>query len=323
VCSYDVRTFRNGSFKVKHPVILGHEICARTINDLESKNISIRSGTRVSIYPVIPCLDCWYCHNKIYNLCSNLKEIGSTVNGGFASHILIPRKILEIGGVVPVLDHVSNEEASLIEPLACCINGINQVKDFTFESAIILGDGPIGLMQSMLLKNYFPNIRAAVCGKVQHRLDSARNIGAEVTYLINEKIPEEEHIQNIRAISGQSSPNLVIVSNNNPASIGLAAKLVNKNGRIVIFSGIRKKNNAAVINGQIDIDANFIHYNQVSIHGSFSSNPENLHEAMNMVRRKEINLRPLVTSTFLLDDLDRALQTAESFNGLKSVINKF
>jgi L-iditol 2-dehydrogenase len=116
---------------------------------------------------------------------------------------------------------------------------------------------------------------------------------------------------------------LVIVSNNNPASIGLAAKLVNKNGRIVIFSGIRKKNNAAVINGQIDIDANFIHYNQVSIHGSFSSNPENLHEAMNMVRRKEINLRPLVTSTFLLDDLDRALQTAESFNGLKSVINKF
>ena len=323
VCSYDVRTFRNGSFKVKPPVILGHEICARTTDDLESKNISIKSGTRVSIYPVIPCLNCWYCNNKMYNLCSNLKEIGSTVNGGFASHILIPRKILEIGGVVPVFDDVSNEEASLIEPLACCINGINQVKDFTFESAIILGDGPIGLMQSMLLKKYFPNTKAAVCGKVQHRLNSARIIGADVTYLINEEIPEEEHIQNIRSISGRSSPNLVFVSNNNPASVGVAAKLVNKNGRIVIFSGIKKKNNTAITNGPIDIDANFIHYNQVSIHGSFSSNPENLHEAMDMVRRKEINLRPLVTSTYFLEDLSRALETAESFNGLKSVINKF
>ena len=323
VCSYDVRTFRNSSFKVKPPVILGHEICARTTTDLESKNISIKSGTRVSVYPVIPCLDCWYCNNKMFNLCSNLKEIGSTVNGGFASHILIPRKILEIGGIVPVLDGVSNEEASLIEPLACCINGINQVKGFTFESAIILGDGPIGLMQSMLLKKYFPNTITAVCGKVQHRLDSARKIGAEVTYLIKDEIHEEKHIQNIKAISGQCSPNLVFVSNNNPASIGAAAKLVNKNGRIVIFSGIKKKNNTGLINGQIDIEANFIHYNQVSIYGSFSSNPENFYEAMDLVRRKEIDLRSLVTGTYFLKDLSRALQTAESLKGLKSVINRF
>jgi L-iditol 2-dehydrogenase len=259
----------------------------------------------------------------MFNLCSNLKEIGSTVNGGFASHILIPRKILEIGGIIPVLDGISNEEASLIEPLACCINGINQVKGFTFESAIILGDGPIGIMQSMLLKKYFPSTRAVICGKVQDRLDSAKKIGAEVTYLINEEIPEEEHIQNIKAISGHCSPNLVFVSNNNPTSIGAAAKLVNKNGRIVIFSGIKKKNNTVIINRPIDIDANFIHYGQVSIHGSFSSNPENLHEAMDLVRRKEINLRPLVTGTYFLKDLSRALKTAESFKGLKSVINRF
>ncbi len=129
VCSYDVRTFRNGSFKVTPPVILGHEICAETIKEYEGKNFSIKSEARVSIYPVIPCLNCWYCNNKKYNLCSNLKEIGSTVNGGFAEYISIPRKIFEIGGIIPVLDDVSNEEASLIEPLACCINGINQIKN--------------------------------------------------------------------------------------------------------------------------------------------------------------------------------------------------
>ncbi len=198
VCSYDVRTFRNGSFKVSPPVILGHEICARTIDDYESKNFSIKSGTRVSIYPVIPCLNCWYCNNKMYNLCSNLKEIGSTVNGGFAEYISIPRKLFDIGGIIPVLDDVSNEEASLVEPLACCINGINQIKRSSFESAVILGDGPIGLMQLMLLKKYFPKMRIVICGKIKHRLDSANRIGADMTYLIDEKKSEDENIKTLK-----------------------------------------------------------------------------------------------------------------------------
>ena len=53
---------------------------------------------------------------------------------------------------VPILDNITNEEASLIEPLACCINSINQIKKLEFGSVIILGDGPIGLMQLMLIK---------------------------------------------------------------------------------------------------------------------------------------------------------------------------
>jgi L-iditol 2-dehydrogenase len=322
VCSYDVRTFRNGSFKVSPPIILGHEICARTIDDYESNNFSIKSGTRVSIYPVIPCLDCWYCNNKMYNLCSNLKEIGSTVNGGFAEYISIPRKLFDIGGIIPVLEDISNEEASLVEPLACCINGINQIKKSAFESAIILGDGPIGLMQLMLLKKNFPKMRIVICGKIKDRLDYADRIGANMTYLIDEKKSEYENIKTLKEINGPISPNLIFVSNNNPSSVGLAAKLVNKRGTIVIFSGI-KKSNATGTFRTIDIDPNFIHYNQISIHGSFSSNPENLQEAMNLIHTKEIKLKDLITNIFSLEELENALRTAESFYGLKSIINKF
>ncbi|HEX5186837.1 MAG TPA: alcohol dehydrogenase catalytic domain-containing protein [Nitrososphaeraceae archaeon] len=322
VCSYDVRTFRNGSFKVLPPVILGHEICAITIHDYESSNFTIKSGTRVSVYPVIPCLNCWYCLNKKFNLCSNLKEIGSTLNGGFAEYISIPRKLFDIGGIVPVPDNVSNEQASLVEPLACCINGINQIKSSNFESAFILGDGPIGLMQLMLLKKFFPKMKVVICGKIKHRLDSAKRIGADLTYLINEKEDEIEVINELKKSAGLNSPNLIFVSNNSASSIGLAAKMVNKNGKIVIFSGI-KKSNGIERPKLIDIDPNFIHYNQISIHGSFSSNPENFREAMNLLHTKEIILQDLVTNIFSLKELENALLTAESFHGLKSIINKF
>lgn len=322
VCSYDVRTFRNGSFKVSPPVILGHEICARTIDDYNGQNFRIKSGTRVSIYPVIPCLKCWYCNNKMYNLCSNLKEIGSTVNGGFAEYISIPRELFDIGGVIPVLDNVSNEEASLVEPLACCINGINHINPTSFESVVILGDGPIGLMQLMLLKKYFPKMRVIICGKIKHRLDSAHRLGADWIYLIDEKKSEYENIKILKELSGSISPNLIFISNNNPSSVGLAAKLVNKGGKIIIFSGI-KKSSSIGSSGLINIDPNLIHYNQVSLHGSFSSNPENLEQAMNLVHTKEIKLNDLITNIFSLEEIENALRTAESFEGLKSIINKF
>ena len=165
-------------------------------------------------------------------------------------------------------------------------------------------------------------MRVVICGKIKHRLDSANRLGADTTYLIDEKKSEDENIKILKELSGSISPNLIFISNNNPSSVGLAAKLVNKSGKIIIFSGIKKSNSIGT-SGLINIDPNFIHYNQVSIHGSFSSNPENLQEAMNLVHTKEIKLKDLITNIFSLEEIENALQTAESFEGLKSIINKF
>lgn len=323
VCSYDVRTFRNGGFKVKPPIILGHEICAETTDKFEGKNFSINSQTRVSIYPVIPCFDCWYCSHRKYNLCLNLKEIGSTVDGGFAEYISIPKRIFDIGGIVPVLDNVTNEEASLIEPLACCINGINQIKTLDFESIIILGDGPIGLMQLMLLKKYFLGMKITVVGKVENRLSMAKKLGADAIYNINTN-NDFASISKLDVELNVQSPNLVFISNNNPDSMKVAFRLANKNGKIVIFSGLKNRSSLAKETNVNSItDANFIHYNQLSVLGSFSSTPDNLMEAMALVNSGEIRIKELITHTFALQDLEYALKTSESLKGLKSVVNKF
>ena len=95
VCGYDVRVFRNGHQKVTPPIILGHEICGQiehdvpltnTANDIRTQTI-IKAGSRVAVSPIIPCLNCKYCYNKQYNLCINLKEIGSSIDGGFAEYV--------------------------------------------------------------------------------------------------------------------------------------------------------------------------------------------------------------------------------------------
>jgi L-iditol 2-dehydrogenase len=325
VCSYDVRTYRNGSFKVKPPMVLGHEICAETINEIKGTNFKIKAQERVSIYPVIPCLNCWYCNQKKFNLCSNLKEIGSTINGGFAEYILIPRTVFEIGGIVPVLDNVSNEEASLIEPLACCINGINQIKSIdSFDSIVIIGDGPIGLMQLMLLKRNFPNNPVIVVGKINHRLEMAQRMGADRVYDVNNDSTFESISKLFMELKCRQSPNLIFISNNNPSSLICACKLANKNGKIMIFSGLKNpKTKSHNLAQSPTIDANFVHYNQISVVGSFSSTPENLKEAMKLVAYGEIRIKDLITDTFELYKIEDAIKNSESFRGLKSIINKF
>src|SRR5215208_367208 len=121
VCGYDVRVFRNGHRKVSPPVILGHELCGQIQGDITVGNgMTINAGSRVAVCPLIPCLHCPYCHTGDYNLCMNLKEIGSTTDGGFAQYVAIPEQMIRIGGLVPVPDNLTDEEAALLEPAACC-----------------------------------------------------------------------------------------------------------------------------------------------------------------------------------------------------------
>lgn len=324
VCSYDVRTYRNGSFKVKPPIILGHEICAETTTEIKEKNFKFKSHQRVSVYPVIPCLNCWFCYKKKYNLCYNLKELGSTINGGFAEYIVIPRTLLEIGGIVPVMDNVTNEEASLIEPLACCINGISQIKSKNFDAVVILGDGPIGLMQLMLLKKYFPKKQVRVVGKISHRLKMALRLGADRVYDIKGNNNFEHFSELVKELNAKQSPNLIFISNNNSKSLPDAFSLANKNGTIVIFSGLKDSiSEPGSVKYSPVIEANPIHYNQITVTGSFSSIPQNLTQAMELINSDEIRIKDLITNTFELQKLDDAIKISESFQGLKSIINRF
>ena len=151
-----------------------------------------------------------------------------------------------------------------------------------FDSVIIIGDGPIGLMQLLLIKKIL-NKNVTIIGKVPHRLESAIKLGADFTLLINDK-NNDDNINNIfekykkliKNTSSEFSPNLIFISNNNANSLNLALKLVNKNGLVIIFSGI--KNQKADNNGIINIDPNFIHYNQISIFGKFLA----LHQKISM-----------------------------------------
>jgi L-iditol 2-dehydrogenase len=313
VCGYDVRVFREGHRKVRPPIILGHEICARTLKTLNLPNDKvIPEDKRVIISPLIPCLNCHHCYAGYFNSCNNLNEIGSSINGGFADYISIPRNNILINGIIPIENNINDDEASLIEPLSCCLNAhLNFNFSISGEFVIIIGDGPIGLIHLQISKLY--GARTIVVGKIPSRLNDAKSIGADLVLLNNEP---NESIKKIWDYTYGKGGKLVIVATSNPDGIDLALKLAGKNSLISLFAGTSK-------NKILSIDPNLIHYNQITLSGSFSSTPKVMKKAMDLVHEQKIDLRRLITHRFSLDEIDKAFDATDGYNGLRSVINSF
>jgi L-iditol 2-dehydrogenase len=316
VCGYDVRVFRNGHEKVTPPIVLGHEICAETNDNLKLANGKIISaGTRVTISPLIPCLHCAYCSNSQFNLCRELREIGSSVNGGFAEFIQVPSRILQVGGIIPVPDSIKDEEVSLLEPLSCCINGLSRLNLHSLDkdqSICIIGDGPIGLIHLKLFN--LMKAKCIVIGKIKSRMKVAKSLGAEAVIFANDDL--ESTANDILDLTKGLGANLVIVAVSDPTALALATKITSKNAQISLFAGMPKGTT-------FTLDANKLHYNQLSIIGNFSATPNSIYQAIRLVSENQIDLSEIISHCYPLSDIEKALVATESYHGLRHVINKF
>jgi len=312
VCGYDVRVFRNGHGKVTPPVILGHELCGEVLKTVSSGVIKIKAGSRVAVCPVAPCLDCHYCHSGDYNLCRCLKELGSTVNGGFAEFVGVPEQVLRIGGLVPVSDDLSDEEAALLEPLACCLNSLSRMgAPGKGGTAVIIGDGTMGLIHLQLLK--LAGARVAVVGKVRSRMQKARDLGAD---MVTEYQDPETTAEEILDFTSSIGASMVIVATSNPASIELAKRICAKSAVINLFAGMPTDH-------RLVLDTNWAHYNQISVTGAFGSTPQKLKEASQMTSEGKIDLSKLVTHHYQISEIGQAFIATERYLGLRALINKF
>jgi L-iditol 2-dehydrogenase len=313
VCGYDVRVFRNGHRKVSPPVILGHEICGEIQKDIRvGEGMTINAGSRVAVCPLIPCLNCPYCQVGDYNLCIKLKEIGSSSDGGFAQYVTIPEQLVKIGGLVPVPDSLTDEEAALLEPLACCLNSFSRMLPLAkASSVVIIGDGPMGLIHLQLFKR-LSSSRVAIVGKVPSRMEKSKAMGADAVFAYS-----HETVADVLDFTGASSgAGAVVVATSNPAAFELATKVSGRNSKINVFAGMPS--------GQTFLlDVNWLHYNQISITGTFSSTPKMLEQATKIAADKTIDLSAIVTHKYSLPEIEKAIDVTEKYYGLRAVINKF
>src|ERR1700752_1279256 len=147
-CGTDVKVFRRGyhARMIVPPAVFGHEL-AGDIVAIGPSVTQFRVGQRVVPANSAPCTECFFCRRGLENLCEDLLFN----NGAYAEYIRIPERIVR-RNMYEVPEHVSYQDAALVEPLACVLRGLEECVVRPGDTVAVIGLGPIGMMFVRLAK---------------------------------------------------------------------------------------------------------------------------------------------------------------------------
>ncbi|MEM2112375.1 MAG: alcohol dehydrogenase catalytic domain-containing protein [Candidatus Bathyarchaeia archaeon] len=205
ICGTDLRIFR-GEKRIDVP-ITGHEISG-VIEDVGKGVTGYSRGEKIVIETVIGCGRCDACRNGEENRCRNkYKAIGYQYNGGFAQFLLVPREAVRQGCVLKIPEHVSFDEACIVEPLSCVINGWQpfrkRARNFTVA---IIGAGIIGMLHTEYAKQL--GAKVILVNRSSPRLILAKKIGLNADHFVDAS--KEDPVKKVRELTDGLGADVVI-----------------------------------------------------------------------------------------------------------------
>lgn len=307
ICGTDIRVYRGRKTAgIRYPSIIGHEFSGEIVRT-DGPSL-FKAGQRVGVCPAIPCGHCAQCQRGRENLCPDLQAIGYEIDGAFAEFIRIPARAVELGNVHVLPDHVSHEEAALVEPLACVLNGQNKVGLRQGDAVVILGAGPIGTLHVKLARLRGAS-RVIVSEPNAGRREAALAAGADVVIDPNAGDLREA----VRAETRGLGADVVICAIGIPALASQAVGLAAKGGRVSLFAGFSKGETG-------NLDVNAIHYEELRLTGAFGLSRKDYEDALNMIADGRIDVREMITHRYGLAAVDEAFLMAESGAAMKVAI---
>jgi L-iditol 2-dehydrogenase len=286
----------------------GHEFVGR-VREGRADGVGPATGTLVAVAPNISCGHCTSCRRGRANLCLNYESVGLTIDGAFAESVRIPARAVEQGNLIPVPDGLDPAVAVLMEPLAAVYRGLTAIGLVRGESLVILGAGPIGLIAVILARQLGAGsiiVSQTSAGRRQLAVD----FGATVTI-----DPRAENlVDRVREETAEVGADCVLVATPvaelYPESLRLAAV----GGRINFFAGLPGGR------GEVPIDANLVHYNELFVTGSTANTTEDCEAALAILAADPGVYLPLISHRFALEDSLEAFRVSAAGVALKAVV---
>lgn len=299
ICGTD-RHIVKGEAPAARPVIPGHEISGIVVKT--GSMVDLKVDDRVAIDPNIFCGKCSYCHNGQINLCNKLEAIGVTQNGGFAEYVKAPA-----GNVYKLPDSISLQEGAMVEPVSCCLHGIDLIGIKAGDIVTVLGGGAIGLILAQLARA--AGAREVIISEPNHKKrDLAQKIGFKNVYSpLTDNLKEK--IQEISVTGSDIVIEAVGVEN----TVKDSFQLIKKGGTILFF-GVCPENL------KVPLSPFDIYEKELTIKGSYI-NPFVSERAINLMSDGIIKVEELITDVNTLEELPDILLSQETDNdSIKSII---
>lgn len=294
ICGSDLHYFNHGGFgtvRLKEPMILGHEVAGvvEGIGDGVDQGLN---GKMVAVSPSRPCGVCRFCVEGRQNHCLNMRFYGSAmpfphIQGAFREWL-----VADAAQCVRA-DGLSPGAAAMAEPLAVVLHAARQAGSLSGKRVLVTGCGPIGLL-AVLVARTFGAVEIVATDLGAFTLEAARKVGADKTVNIAET---PEGLAPYTADKGQFDV-LFECSGAAPALAGAIPAM--RPGGVIVQLGL---------GGDMTLPVQAITAKELSLKGSFRFHHEYA-EGVEMMQSGRIDVAPLITHTFALDQALEAFEVA-------------
>jgi L-iditol 2-dehydrogenase len=294
------------------PRVYGHET-AGVIAEVGAGVTKYAPGDRVIVFHHIPCGECFYCQRDLYAQCPTYKKVGVTAGfepagGGFAQYVRVMDWIVE-RGIERIPDGVSFDQACWVEPVNTCLKGVEMLGLEPGDRVAILGQGPIGLIFTMLVSRKRAHILASDTLPFRRKLSEGFGAAA---YDPREPLFESE-VKN--ATEGRGA-DAVIVATNAPGLVDQALRISRPGAKILLFAQTSATE-------RLDISGADVCVGERILMGSYSANVKLQAESARLVFSGELPLEQLISHRVSLAEIAEGIAIAQRPSGesLKVVVH--
>jgi len=281
------------------PRIYGHETAGVVAATGEGVT-KYKVGDRVIAFHHIPCGACFYCERRLYAQCPVYKKVGITAGfepagGGFAQYIRIMDWIVE-RGVEKIPEGVSFDQACWVEPVNTCLKGVELLSPRRGDVVAVLGQGPIGLIFTMLLR--LRGVTVLTTDGIQHRRDLSTLFGATST---DPRDPTFE--TNAKSQTSGRGVDAVILATSVKGLVEQAVRISRPGAKILLFAQTSSTE-------RIEISGADVCVGERMLFGSYSADVDLQAESARLVFSGQLPLQQLISDRVSLGEIERGISIA-------------
>jgi L-iditol 2-dehydrogenase len=282
------------------PRIYGHET-AGVVAAVGADISKYAVGDRVVAFHHIPCRECFYCQRRLYAQCPTYKKVGITAGfepagGGFAQYVRVMNWIVD-RGVEKIPDGVSFDQACWVEPVNTCLKGVETLAPRADDVVAVLGQGPIGLIFTILLRARGVNVLAT--DTIEFRRHLSARLGA---FAADPRDPSFE--SNVKAGTQGRGADAVILATSAKGLIEQAVRISRPGAKILLFA----QTSAAE---RIEISGADVCVGERMLFGSYSADVDLQAESARLVFSGQLPVEQLISDRVSLSEIERGISIAQ------------
>ena len=297
ICGTDVHIVK-GEYPVRDGLILGHEPVG-VIDALGSGlEPEYHVGQRVIVGAITPCGQCFYCFNGSHSQCGGPLggwRFGNTIDGAWAEYLLVPDARANLA---PIPDDLTDEQVVLVPDIfSTGLSGAESGDIKVGDAVAVFAQGPIGLCATLGARLRGAALIIGV-DSVPERLEAARRFGANV--VINYR--EQDPVAAIKRLTDGRGADVTIEALGRQETFESALRSTRPGGTLSslgVYSGKLVAPYEALYAGLGD---------QRIVTTLCPGGKERMRRLMQMVAQGRVDLSPLVTHRFALDDVENAFE---------------